>query len=110
FYSGFAELFVLAASDLLPLLLLLPMTEVVVLGGIRRPPGSGVQALGVASPCVEAASTPINCELMVSRPFFSRQRIRCPGERPARDGGAGGSGLCGSSEREVSALLLKSKK
>ncbi|RTT24470.1 hypothetical protein DY956_30945, partial [Pseudomonas paraeruginosa] len=52
---------------------------------------------------------PINCELMVSRPFFSRQRIRCPGERPARDGGAGGSGLCGSSEREVSALLLKSK-
>ncbi|HHK1050483.1 TPA: hypothetical protein ACQQRY_006015, partial [Pseudomonas aeruginosa] len=110
FYSGFAELFVLAAIDLLPLLLLLPMTEVVVLGGIPRHPGSRLQALGVASPCVEAASTPINCELMVSRPFFSRQRIRCPGERPARDGGAGGSGLCGSSEREVSALLLKSKK
>ncbi|ALZ39447.1 hypothetical protein AW895_14005 [Pseudomonas aeruginosa] len=47
FYSGFAERFVLAAIDLLPLLLLLPMTEVVVLGGIPRHPGSRLQALGV---------------------------------------------------------------
>ncbi|HBP6728340.1 TPA: hypothetical protein L6B36_15615 [Pseudomonas aeruginosa] len=36
---------------------------------------------------------------------------RCPGERPVRDDGAGGSGLCGSSEREVlhGALLLNRK-
>ncbi len=27
--------------------------------------------LASASPCVEAASTPINCELMISRPFLS---------------------------------------
>ncbi|MGG6988363.1 UNVERIFIED_CONTAM: hypothetical protein P3D65_34300, partial [Pseudomonas aeruginosa] len=47
FYSGFAELFILAAIDLLPLLLLLLMTEVVVLGGIPRHPGSCLQALGV---------------------------------------------------------------
>ncbi|HBP5449447.1 TPA: hypothetical protein L6B67_30320 [Pseudomonas aeruginosa] len=36
---------------------------------------------------------------------------RYPGERPVRDDGAGGSGLCGSSEREVlhGALLLNRK-
>ncbi|AYW63367.1 hypothetical protein EGV93_00240 [Pseudomonas aeruginosa] len=36
---------------------------------------------------------------------------RCPGERPVRDDGAGGSGLCGSSEREVlhGALLTKTE-
>ncbi|PBX13724.1 hypothetical protein CJT84_30570 [Pseudomonas aeruginosa] len=64
--------------------------------------------LASASPCVEAASMPINCELMISRP---RQRIRCPGERPARDGRVGGSGLCGCGDSEVlhSALLLNRK-
>ncbi|HBP6380190.1 TPA: hypothetical protein L6A07_34175 [Pseudomonas aeruginosa] len=37
--------------------------------------------------------------------------MRCPGERPARDNRAGGSGLCGCGDREVlhGALLLNQK-
>ncbi|HBP4587204.1 hypothetical protein EIM06_31945 [Pseudomonas aeruginosa] len=37
--------------------------------------------------------------------------MRCPGERPARDNRAGGSGLCGCGDREVlhGAILLNRK-
>ncbi|PTC39084.1 hypothetical protein CLJ1_0027 [Pseudomonas paraeruginosa] len=41
----------------------------------------------------------------------NRQRMCCPGERPVRNDGAGGSGLCGCGDSEVlhSALLLNRK-
>ncbi len=57
------------------------------------------------------AHTQLQVQLVLVGRVGNRQRMRCPGERPARDNGAGGSGLCGCGDSEVlhGALLLNRK-
>lgn len=52
------------------------------LGGIPATQAPVCKLLASASPCVEAASMPINCELMVSRPFFSGNAYVAPASDP----------------------------